>query len=84
MGLRMLLLLHTLIPCLAAYTTSPCLAAYYTALVSPLFVTVIPTSFNTLMEMFLLLCYVEVIQVFKVDQIRRTALFLSVLSWIMM
>ena len=43
-GLRMLLLLHALIPCFAAYIR--------TALVSLLFSTVIPTSFNTLMEMF--------------------------------
>ena len=41
----MLLLLHALIPCVAAYN--------YTALVSLLFGTVIPTSFNILMEMFL-------------------------------
>ena len=40
----MLLLLHALIPCVAAY---------YTALVSLLFGTVIPTSFNILNEMFL-------------------------------
>ena len=67
MGLCMLLLLHALIPCLAAYilpsssvllhistTLIPCI---YTALVSLLFGTVIPTSFNILMEMFLLPCY---------------------------
>ena len=42
--LRMLLLLHALIPCLAAYIlpSSP----IYTALVFLLFSTVIPTSFN--------------------------------------
>ena len=74
-GLRMLLLLHALIHCLAAYCPHPlsccilpsspvllhtalipCLAAYNrtTALVSLLFGTVIPTSSNILVEMFLL------------------------------
>ena len=77
--LRMLLLLHALIPCLAAYIlpSSPVLlhiycphplscciytalipsCCIYTALVSLLFGTVIPTSFNILMEMFLLSLY---------------------------
>ena len=68
MGLRMLLLLHALIPCLAAYIlpsspvllhinilpSSPVLLHIYTALASLLFGTVIPTSLNILMEMFLL------------------------------
>ena len=65
----MLLLLHALIPCLAAYIlpSSPVLlhiycphplsCCTYTALVSLLFGTVIPTSFNILMEMFLLPCF---------------------------
>ena len=47
----MLLLLHALIPCLAAYIL-PSSPVLYTALVSLLFGTVIPTSFNILMEMF--------------------------------
>ena len=57
-GLRMLLLLHALIPCLAAYIlpSSPVLCIY-TALVSLLFGTLIPTSFNILMKMFLLPCF---------------------------
>ena len=41
----MLLLLHALIPCFAAYIL-PSSPVYYTALVSLLFGTVIPTSFN--------------------------------------
>ena len=49
-----------LVLCLAAYKYTAlisCVAAYiYTALVSLLFGTVIPTSFNILMEMFLLPC----------------------------
>ena len=55
MVLRMLVLLHTLIPCLAAYilSSSPVLLyIYYTCFST--FGTVIPTSFNILMEMFLL------------------------------
>ena len=57
MGLRMLLLLHALIPCLAAYMLPhPLSGCIHTALVSLLFGTVIPTSFNILMEMFLLPC----------------------------
>ena len=62
----MLLLLHALIACVAAYILSfgyvthviivvclhPPRCCIYTALVSLLFGTVIPTSFNTLMEMF--------------------------------
>ena len=49
----MLVLLHALIPCLAALPSSPVLLQYvYTALVSLLFGTIIPTSFNFLMEMF--------------------------------
>ena len=60
----MLLLLHALIPCLGAYNILPSssvllhinivsVAAYiYTTLVSLLFGTIIPTSFNILMEMF--------------------------------
>ena len=49
MGLCMLLLLYALIPCLAAYILP-------SALVSLLFSTVIPTSFNILVEMFLFSC----------------------------
>ena len=48
----MLLLLHALIPCLAAYT--------YTALVSLHFGTVIPTSFNILMEMLSYTCFTDI------------------------
>ena len=74
MGLRMLLLLHALIPCLGAYNILPsssvllhinivshslcCCIYIYTTLVSLLFGTVIPTSFNILMEMFLLPLYI--------------------------
>ena len=72
MGLRMLLLLHALIPCLGAYNilpsssvllhinivpSFPVLLHIYTTLVSLLFGTVIPTSFNILMEMLLLPCF---------------------------
>ena len=55
----MLLLLHALIPCLAAdiYCPHPLSCCIYTALVSLLFGTVIPTSLNILMEMFLLSCF---------------------------
>ena len=65
------LLLHALIPCLAAYIlpSSPVLlhiycphplsCCIYTALVSLLFCTVIPTSFNILMDMFFSLVYIE-------------------------
>ena len=69
----MLLLLHALIPCLGAYNILPsssvllhinivshslCCSIYiYTTLVSLLFGTVIPTSFNILIEMFLLHCF---------------------------
>ena len=63
MGLRMLLLLHALIPCLGAYNivpSFPVLLHIYTTLVSLLFGTVIPTSFNILMEMFLLPCIVYI------------------------
>ena len=74
MGLRMLLLLHALIPCLGAYNilpvssvllhtnivpSFPVLLHIYTALVSLLFGTVIPTSFNILMEMFLLSLHLQ-------------------------
>ena len=66
----MLLLLHALIPCLGAYNILPsssvllhinivshslCCCIYI--LVSLLFGTIIPTSFNILMEMFLLPCF---------------------------
>ena len=58
----MLLLLHALIPCLGAYIYCPhsLSCCIYTALVSLLFGTVIPTSFNILMEMFLLPCFTGV------------------------
>ena len=57
MGLRMLLLLHALIPCLAyILPSSPVLLHMYTVVVSLLFGTVIPT-FYILMEMFLVLLY---------------------------
>ena len=50
----------------------PCIAAYiYTTLVSLLFGTVIPTSFNILMEMFLLPLYnipVTVVSVFCIGE----------------
>ena len=59
----MLLLLHAPIPCLAAYIlpSSPVLLHIdlYTALVSLLFGTVIPTSFNILVKMFLLPCFTD-------------------------
>ena len=50
-GLRILLLLHALNPCIVAYT----------AIVSLLFGTVIPTSFNIFMEM----CYILVSLIFR-------------------
>ena len=68
----MLLLLHALIPCLGTYNilpsssvllhinivpSFPVLLHIYTTLVSLLFGTVIPTSFNILVEMFLLPCF---------------------------
>ena len=49
----MLLLLDALIPCIAAYN--------YTALVSLIFGTVIPTSFNILREMFLHFIYIYIV-----------------------
>ena len=71
----MLLLLHALIPCLGAYNILPSSSLLlhinivpvlphiiiYTALVSLLFGTVIPTSFNILMEMFLLPCFTVIL-----------------------
>ena len=60
-GLRMLLLLHALIPCVAAYQVThiiivecphPLSCCIYAALVSLLYGTVIPTSFNILMEIY--------------------------------
>ena len=61
----MLLLLHAPIPCVAAYMLSfglrmllwlhaliPCIAAYILPLFLYFFGTVIPTSFNILMEVF--------------------------------
>ena len=54
-GLRILVLLHALIPCLTVYHPLSC--CIYTALVSLLFGAIIPASFNILMEMFLLICF---------------------------
>ena len=71
MGLHMLLLLHALIPCLAAYILPsspvwlhiycphPLSCCIYTALVSLLLGTVIPTSFNILMAIYLLPYYLR-------------------------